>query len=408
MCVENGNTDRKPEASVKHLEIKTSQQLAEYCKRLADASLIAFDTEFVSEDSYRPDLCLIQVAVEGELAVIDTVACPDVDLFWQTLVEGDHDTLVHAGREEFLYCLRSTGKRPRHVLDVQIAAAFIGLEYPASYGKLLSHVFDVTLKKGETRTDWRRRPLSKEQIEYALLDVLHLEELWNHLRDEINKLERIEWFEDEMNAWQTGLEEAEQRENWRRVSGTSNLSPRSMAVAREVWRWREGVASDTDKPPRRVLRDDLIVELAKRQTADKKRIGSLRGMERRQLTSEFDNISRAIQTALDLPESELPRRMRKDGGSKYKLLGQFLATALSAICRDDRLSPQMVGTTSDLRELIEWQLDKRKSNDEPPALARGWRAGIIGQQIEDLVSGKLSIGVARAKSNQPLEFRRHE
>lgn len=389
---------------MKHRTIISKQQLTEYCRELADAPLIAFDTEFVSEDTYRPQLCLIQVAAGGELAIIDTMEVADISLFWETLAEGGHQTLVHAGREEFLFCLRATGKRPANLLDVQRAAAFVGLEYPASYGKLLAGVLNVSLKKGETRTDWRRRPLSKEQVNYALLDVLHLEELWSELQSRMQSHDRLPWFADEMNAWQLGLEEVEQRENWRRVSGLSNMSARSMAIAREVWRWRESVAESTDKPPRRVLRDDLIVELAKRQTADQKRIKSLRGMERRQLSKHYDDISQAIQTALELPDSELPRSPRKDTHRKYTLLGQFMAAALSAICREAKLAPQMVGTTTDLRELIDWRLSSSGVGDTP-SLAKGWRAEIVGRQLDDLLEGKTSIAVARPKENQPLEFR---
>lgn len=392
---------------VKYQSIKTQKDLDQYCQRLADARLIAFDTEFVSEDSYRPELCLIQVAVDGELTIIDTMERLDPTAFWRALVEGEHETLVHAGREEFLFCQRATGKRPRNLLDVQTAAAFIGLEYPASYGKLLSNVLNVSLKKGETRTDWRRRPLTDAQINYALLDVLHLEELWSRLHEDIDSRGRMPWFLDEMNAWQTGLEEAEQRENWCRVSGLTNLSPRAMAAARELWRWRERLAESTDKPPRRVLRDDLLVELARRQWTQVKKIKSIRGMERRQLAKQYDHIANAVQTALDLPESELPRPPRRDNNRRYTLLGQFLATALSAICREAKLSPQMVGTTSDLRELIDWRLSN-KSTEETPALAQGWRAEIVGRQIYDLLEGKTTIAVARPKETQPLEFRRTE
>ena len=144
-------------------QITTAGQLAEFTARLASAETIAFDTEFVSEDTYRSDLCLIQVAADGELAVIDPLAAGDVSSFWKVIASGSHETIVHAGREELVFCLTATGRRPTRLFDIQIAAGLVGLEYPAGYGALLGKVLGERPQKGETRTDWRRRPLSRQQ-----------------------------------------------------------------------------------------------------------------------------------------------------------------------------------------------------------------------------------------------------
>src|SRR5207244_2461404 len=144
---------------------------------IAGSGAIAFDTEFVSEDSYRPDLCLVQVAAAGKLAVIDPHAVEDLAPFWNLLAAEGHETIVHAGREEFRFCRRAIGRRPARLFDIQLAAALIGLEYPAAYGTLISRLLGQRLGKGETRTDWRKRPLTPVQLEYALQDVIYLEPL---------------------------------------------------------------------------------------------------------------------------------------------------------------------------------------------------------------------------------------
>jgi len=161
--------------------------LQDFCRDIARAESIAFDTEFISEDSYQPDLCLIQVAADGRLAVIDPLAVEDLKPFWDLLSQPTHTTIVHSGREEFRFCVRSGSARPSGWFDVQLAAAFVGLEYPAAYGTLIHKLIGKSVAKGETRTDWRRRPLSRTQLEYALEDVRHLKPmhdiLLNRLRD---------------------------------------------------------------------------------------------------------------------------------------------------------------------------------------------------------------------------------
>jgi ribonuclease D len=382
--------------------IATPPQLAEFVPRLENADSIAFDTEFVSEDTYRSDLCLIQVAVGNDLAVVDPLAAGDVTAFWQAIATGRHETIVHAGREELVFCLAATGQRPANLFDIQIAAGLVGYEYPAGYGALLSKVLGERPQKGETRTDWRRRPLSGQQIEYALDDVRYLRAVRDRLHEKLAALGRVEWMRAEMKAWQDEVETSRTAERWRRVSGTNGLSARALAIVRELWRWREAEAARRDSPVRRVLRDDLIVELAKRRSAEPKQIRLVRGMERGDLQRLLPKIAEHIALALDLPESELPRTERRDTPNQLNLLGQFLSSALTSICRSAQIAPSIVGTASDVRELIAFRLGY--GGAERPLLARGWRAEVVGQVIDDLLAGRKSIRIADPLSDDPLAF----
>ena len=154
--------------------ITDSESLAAFCQDNAVTKYVGFDTEFVSENCFRPLLCLIQVSTEKGYAIIDTLAIDDLTVFWDWLCDGDHITIVHAAREEFLFCFRAVGKRPSKLFDIQLAAGMIGCEYPAAYGNLVNRMIGVTVDKGETRTDWRKRPLTDNQMAYALEDVVHL------------------------------------------------------------------------------------------------------------------------------------------------------------------------------------------------------------------------------------------
>jgi ribonuclease D len=393
---------------VQYDSLTTSAQLRQFCESLADAELIAFDTEFVSEHTYHPQLCLVQVAVGDRLAVIDPLEMEDVTPLWHWLADPRRSVVAHSAREELRFCMRAINRPPHGLFDTQIAAGLVGLEYPAAYSSLVTRLANVKLHKGETRTDWRRRPLSKKQLEYALQDVIHLPPLYHKLQQKLTKLGRVEWMHTEMQAWQEQIEAEETRERWRRVKGVSGLSGRAMAVLRELWRWRNDQAQRRDCPSKRVLRDDLLVELAKRQSADIKHIQALRGMERGDLKRQMPQIAAAIERGMMLPEDQLPHLGRKNSLPPFNLLGQFLATALGSICRDAKVAPGLVGTVQDVRDLIAWrlQLQGKLPGDpgEPPALAQGWREEVVGRVIEDLLEGKLAIRISDALSEMPLTF----
>ncbi|HVA46321.1 MAG TPA: HRDC domain-containing protein [Pirellulales bacterium] len=387
--------------------ITTESQLASLCERLARCPSIAFDTEFVSEHTYRPNLCLIQVAAGGELAVIDALAIDDLKPFWEVLAAAGHETIVHAGREEISFSLAAVGRPPAAPFDVQLAAGFIGMEYPAGYGNLISKLLGGTPRKGETRTDWRRRPLSERQIDYALEDVRHLAPLRDKLHARLTELGRVPWFETEMAAFLQEVDDSRRRDRWRKVSGSSGLSGRSQAIVRELWLWRDREAARRDCPVRRVLRDDLIVELAKRRSADPKQVRAVRGMERGDLQRLLPSLCQAIDKALQAPDESLRVPPRRESSSQLTMLGQFLSSALSSICRAAEVAPSLVGGANDVRDLVAYQLGEYEGTDgEPPVLMRGWRAEVVGKLLDDLIAGKVSIRIRDPRAEQPLAFER--
>lgn len=386
--------------------IASERELTDFCDMIADAPVIAFDTEFVSEDSYRPDLCLVQVAAGDRLGVIDAQQLDDLTRFWNLLTEPGRETIAHAAREELRFLLRAIGKRPSNLFDVQIAAGFIGLEYPAAYNTLVQKLLGETLHKGETRTNWRKRPLSERQIEYALQDVLYLPELRGRLHQELDRLGRLSWLAEEMDSWQAEVEAADcEEERWRRTGGLTGLSSRSLAIVRELWKWREAEAAKRDRPARRILRDDLIVELAKRQTADLTRIRAVRGLERGDLQRHMPSIARCIERAMSLPEDKCPSRARRQPTPHLGLIGQFLTAALGGICQQSQIASALVGSTQDIRDLIAWRLRLPGADPQSqPALARGWRAEVVGRKIDDLLTGKTVIRIGDPLADEPLIF----
>jgi ribonuclease D len=380
--------------------LATEQAVADYCREIARAAVIAFDTEFVSEDRYHPELCLIQVAANGHPAIMDPLAVVDLTPFWNLLAAPGHVTVVHAGREEFRFCRRAIQTRPAAWFDTQIASGLIGIDYPASYGTLLQKMLGQTLGKGETRTNWRRRPLSRRQLEYALQDVLYLEPLYERLQHRLGEYVRQHWLDEELTTWQDQLEQEETTERWRRVAGIAGLSRRQLAILYELWRWRDQQARDRDIPPRRVLRDDLLLELARRASADEQRIRAVRGMDWRKQQRSVPELAQCIARGLAVPDEQCPRSGAKATRPQYGLLGQFLATAVSSQARSAQVAPGLIGSVEDVRDLIAYHLGE--GDGRVPPLARGWRKEVVGQVVQRLLAGELVMRIRDAHSPQPL------
>jgi ribonuclease D len=392
------------ETKMDYENITSDAELRDYCGQLATAPTIAFDTEFVSEHTYRPVLCLVQVAAEGRLAVIDAMTVADMKPFWEAIVAPGHQTVVHAGRGEMEFCLQAVDRLPQRLFDVQVAAGLVGFEYPAGFSALVMKILGQPAAKHETRTDWRRRPLSKRQIEYALEDALYLQPLCDALQARLTTLGRSGWMDAEMADWKEELSRTVLQDRWRRVSGNAGLDSRGQAIVRELWRWRDAEARRRDQPARRVLRDDLIIELARRHTAEEKRIRAVRGMERGDLVRRVDEIAAAVQRALALPEEQCPPRAAREPAPQLSVLGQFLFAALGSICRQAQLSPNLVGGPNDIRELLAYQTSGRNEGRRIPRLARGWREEFVGRLFENLLAGKVAIRVVDPQSDHPLLF----
>jgi len=392
---------------VTHELITTERDLAGVSEQVAAEAVVALDTEFVSEHTYRPQLCLIQVAVPGRVVLVDPLGVDDLRPFWDAVATPGHETVVHAGREEVAFCLNAAGRPPSRLFDTQVAAGLIGLEYPTGYAALVGKLLGKKTHKGETRTDWRRRPLSSRQIAYAAGDVADLLPLHARIGERLAALGRVDWMAEEMARWKADFDASRSRERWRKVAGSSGLSRAELAVVRELWRWREAEALARDKPARRILRDDLIVELARRRVSDPRQIGAIRGLERGDLRRVLPQLAQCVATALALRDDDYPPSERRETSRQVSMLTQFLSTALNSHCRELHVAHNLVGTSADVQDLIAGHLNlPRPGATEPPLLAGGWRREVVGQLLDDLLDGKVAIRIHDPASEQPLAFER--
>lgn len=384
--------------------ITRQPDLQALCERIGAASIVGFDTEFVSEDTFHPELCLIQVVTPDELAVIDPQTV-DVKPFWQAIAHGDRTTVFHAGREELCFMLRAVGSVPRRIFDVQVAAGFCTNEFPASYGSVVGKFLGRQPMKGEQRTDWRRRPLTEAQVNYALEDVRYLLPLYERLTQTLTRSQRLAWFEQELLEWQQTIVDAQDRKDWRRVSGIGTLNARTLAIVRELWLWRQDEARRLNQPAKRLLRDDLLVEIAKRKTDQPDQILAIRGLQRGDLRRKADELAGCVRRGLEAPLERGERSAQREPPSQLNLLGQYLTPALTSICRKAEVAASMVGTASDVRELIAYRYGFSDADSgQTPSLLQGWRAELVGNLLDDLLAGKKSIRIADPRNEDPLAF----
>lgn len=381
--------------------IRTEEELREFLKAIRCAEWIAIDTEFVSEGKYRFELCLVQVATDGMVVLIDALAIPDLSLFWKRLCDEKTTVIVHAGRSELEFCFRSIGRLPKCLFDVQLAAGFIDGDYPQSFKHLGEKILNIDFAKGETRTNWQRRPLSLLQIDYAVTDVCYLHEMAIKLKDMLDSKGRYEWYLEEARDFLDGLNRSFSREPWLRLSGLRNLSARQLGIARELFVWRKGEAARSHHSPGSLLRDDLIVELARRQSADPARILAVRGLER--LRKNLVSISDTIARALALDESELPPVMSDTNYPQYPVVTQLLQAALTQFAKDNSLSIFLLAPQQELRNYVArfyGTLPEQKSS----ILSQGWRARLVGPLLSDLLQGKLAVRLIGSNTGEAVEL----
>ena len=382
----------------------------DFCQRARDARLVAFDSEFVSESTFRPELCLMQFSAAGETVGVDPFEITDLTPWWDLMTDDRTTIIVHGGQAEVKFCLEATGQAPRRLVDVQLAEGLRSTSYPLGYDALVQRVLDVRPQKGsQTRTDWRRRPLSADQIKYALRDAEFLPKIWEIQRKDLQGRGRAAWAAAEFVRFVRQLAEDHRRGPHEKLSGLSKLSRRDLAVAQEVAAWRWAEAEEKNKPVRRVLRDDLVIDLAKRQPETEEELVAPRDLNRGDIRRSAPDILAAIERGRSVPEEELPPRVRRDGPDRNPdehVLGQLLGIALSSLCNEHEVARTIAGTAKDLRDLVRWHTAGRPEDAEIPLLATGWRKELCGQLLTDLLDGEIAMRVADTKGDHPLSFER--
>ncbi len=384
--------------------VEDKRGLAAAVQAIGQAPVVGFDTEFVGESTYEPQLCLLQVSTPERILLIDPLSRIDLREFWLMLTAPGREVVSFCAREELLFCLRYAARLPGSLFDPQVAAGLVGFGYPLSHTDFVRRVLNIDLEPSEAYTGWLRRPLSGQQLRYAAADVRHLLAAHRALIDRAERMGRLGWIKSECERLVELVTESQREERWWRLPGISRLDGRTLAVLRELWRWRENRARAANLPPRRVMADALLVQIARRSPRDIGGLVALRGMNRGHLRNAGAEIIAAVRAGLSVLEEELPAlvaAVRHDAPApQVAILGQLLTIFVKTIAFELQVDASLLAATSDLQEVVRWHLGS--VDDGPPQVLTGWRGEILEPVLVELLEGKRSVRVGDVTSPSPI------
>lgn len=367
--------------------ISTDAELAEFCTRAAAFDAIAVDTEFLRERTYHPRLCLVQVATPDECAVIDPLAVKDTSPLAALMCDAGTVKVFHACSQDMEVLLQALGTLPAPIFDTQVAATFLGERLQVSYNGLVQTFCGVNLPKSESLTDWSRRPLTPQQIEYALDDVRYLIRAYAVMRERLEGLGRLSWVIDELKPLgERSHYEVDKREVYKRVKRVTSCTRRQLAIARELAAWREGRAERHNIPRKWVMSDEVLLALTKRAPRDVSDFRSIRGTEQ---LSENDVAAAlvAIGRGVRCPADKLPpaNHPRKAPSSDMESVTDLMYALVRLVAESSGVATAMIASRDDLADYIE--------HPERSRLREGWRFELMGSRLDDLLSGNMGLTV---------------
>ncbi|PXA82973.1 ribonuclease D [Nostoc sp. 3335mG] len=378
-----------------HPLVTDSQTLADLCDRLSKSPYVAVDTEFMRENSYWPELCLIQIADDNEAAAIDPKA-PGIDMtpLLDLMVENDEVLKVfHAGGQDLEIVHNLTGKTPFPLFDTQIAAMALGMGEQVGYSNLVESWTGVKLDKGARFTDWARRPLDKRQIDYAIGDVTHLVKIFPRLLEKLKRTGRGAWLDQEMERLGDPANYVnEPDEAWHRVKVPSRRAD-VLGRLKTLAAWREREAQGKDLPRGRIMKDETLADIASHPPREQKDLAKVRGLSQSWAGNDIGaRLMAALEASGPLPDDEMPAREdRKPGlGKDGALVADLLKLLLKIRAKETDVAPRLIARSDDLELLA-------AGRREGLSILEGWRYEQFGRDALDLVEGRMGFAVQNGK-----------
>nr|WP_294810220.1 ribonuclease D [uncultured Sphingomonas sp.] len=377
-----------------HGLIEDSAALANLCARFANKPYICVDTEFMRENSYWPELCLIQIADDEEAAAIDPMGGIDMTPLLE-LMTNNEDVLkvFHAGGQDIEIVYNLTGKTPHPLFDTQVAAMALGQGEQIGYSNLVDTYLGITVDKGARFTDWSRRPLDKRQIDYAICDVTYLSEIFPKMLEKLRKTGRGAWLDQEMER----LADPENYRNdpdqaWQRVR-VSSRKPEVLGRLKALARWRELEAQGKDLPRGRIIKDETLADLAGTPPRKQVDLARIRGLSPAWGGNDIGGrLMAALEGAKPMSADELPARddrkpaLGKDGA----LVADLLKLLLKIRAKEINVAARLLARSDDLEALA-------AGVRENLPILEGWRFEQFGRDALELVEGQLGFTVRNGK-----------
>ena len=375
--------------------IETNQQLVGFCDKIKTAGYCTIDTEFVREKTYYPILSLIQIASEQYMACIDPLAVEDFDPLIALLQQQDLVKVFHSPSQDLEILYQYFSSMPEPIFDTQLAAAVLGYDHQIGYAELVNAITGVKLDKKHTRANWNRRPLSQDEIDYAMDDVRYLLPVYQSLKKQLDSKNRAAWIEKDllaMTSVSTYL--VEMSDLWKRLKGVQKLKGVELQIARLLCQWREQMAQQKNLPRRWIVKDEILIELARLKPTTLSDLDSIhdRGDARswarndKFFAKHAETLLQLARDAQNSPASEWPRHEARNSVTMHQ---QALGDCLMALCRVIAEENQIALATLATRKDIDSLITNRKNS----RLSQGWRFTMAGERLLDFIHGQSVLGV---------------
>ncbi|HZL36353.1 MAG TPA: ribonuclease D [Tepidisphaeraceae bacterium] len=375
--------------------IISDEQLAHLIANLRTDGSFAYDSEFIGELTYHPQLCVLQVASRNRVALIDPLAQIDLIPFWELLADPAVEKIVHAGDQDIEPVVRHLNRAAANVFDTQIAAGFVGLPYPLSLSKLVAELTGARLGKGLTFSHWDQRPLSAIQLRYAADDVRYLPAAAAELYRRLEALGHTAWAKEECaGVCDPKLYHFDPDTQYLRVRGANSLQPRNAAVLRELTIWRDGAARRHDVPPRSFLRDEVLLDLARNPAKSVEQLSRVRGLPR-PVEHEYGNdIVEATARAMTLPPIHMPASRDPEAAPRERFRADAVFATAQCLCAGLSLDPALVASRQEVSEFHRYITD---GAGDPPKMLMGWRKQAVGDELSEILAGNRKMGLEWSK-----------
>jgi ribonuclease D len=354
--------------------VDRNEELPALAQMLASQSAIGLDTEFLRERTFFPKLCLLQLAAGGQIWCVDTLRSGSLGALVPALTEPRIPKLIHAARQDLEAFYLTTRRVISPVFDTQIAAGCIGMKPQVGYADLVKSLLDVTVPKGQTRTDWSKRPLTPEQLDYAADDVLHLGEVALRLTARLRELGREHWAAEDCAALQDPrLYEPDPAQAWERLRGINQLPPLPRARAKNIAIWREKLARERDLPRAWIISDAAIFAVAEVNPTTRLELSALPAMPANFNEAFAADLLRVLRESAALPVSDMNPGREARPTSEQKALIERLAKVVDTRAGELQVSAELLAPRGELKALAMGQR-------ETHALT-GWRREVVGLRL---------------------------
>jgi ribonuclease D len=376
-----------------HPLVTDTKTLARLCDRLKAHDVLCVDTEFMRENTYYPELCLVQLASPEEAFALDPLAEGlDLQPFLDLLADDSILKVLHAGGQDIEIFMNLTGKVPFPLFDTQVAAMAMGMGEQVSYANLVAHFTGQQIDKGARFTDWARRPLSDRQIHYAIGDVTHLAQLFPRMLARLRKTGRGEWLDEEMARLSDPSNYAVNPDTaWTRLK-LPNRKPEVLGRLKALARWREHEARDKNVPRGRIVKDETLADLAAAPPAAQADLARVRGLSPTWAQNAIgQRLLAAIAAAEPLPEAEMPLKENRPGlSTDASLIADLLKLLLKIRAKEAGVAPRLVARAEEMEALA-------AGTREGLPILDGWRYRMFGEDAVALVEGRLGFSVKGGK-----------